>query len=229
MRDGDHYVVNGQKVFTSRARQSDLMTLLVRTTPVDQVKRRTEGLSVLLVDLREAEGLTIRPIETMVNHQSNEVFFADVRVPVENLIGEEGQGFRYILDGMNAERILVAGEMLGDSRYFIDKAPRTTSRTERVVFGQPDPAKTRGSVVDRAPMRNNAAPTTGDAPLGALFSGRQALRRGGQHGEAPRLGSGLARRRSLHADARNHFNRARSPTSGASGARPHPAHPSAGL
>ena len=135
VRDGDDYVVNGQKVFTSRARQSDLMTLLVRTAPADQVKRRTDGLSVLLVDMREAKGLTIRPIETMVNHQSNEVFFADVRVPVANLIGEEGKGFRYILDGMNAERILVASESLGDARYFIDKAVAYSK--ERVVFGRP--------------------------------------------------------------------------------------------
>jgi acyl-CoA dehydrogenase len=137
VRDGDHYVVNGQKVFTSRARQSDLMTLLVRTTPIDQVKKRTEGLSVLLVDMREAagKGLTIRPIDTMVNHQSNEVFFQDLRVPVSNLIGEEGKGFRYILDGMNAERILVASESVGDARYFIDKAVAYSK--ERIVFGRP--------------------------------------------------------------------------------------------
>jgi acyl-CoA dehydrogenase len=137
VRDGNHYVVNGQKVFTSRARQSDLMTLLVRTTPVEQLKKRTEGLSVLLVDMREAigNGLTIRPIDTMVNHQSNEVFFQDLRVPVENLVGEEGKGFKYILDGMNAERILVASESIGDARYFIDKAVAYSK--ERVVFGRP--------------------------------------------------------------------------------------------
>jgi acyl-CoA dehydrogenase len=135
VRDGSHYVVNGQKVFTSRARQSDLMTLLVRTTPVEEVKRRTEGLSVLFVDMREAAGLTIRPIDTMVNHQSNEVFFHDMRVPVENLIGEEGKGFHYILDGMNAERILTASESLGDARYFTERS--VTYANERVVFGRP--------------------------------------------------------------------------------------------
>jgi acyl-CoA dehydrogenase len=135
VRNGDHYVVNGQKVFTSRARQSDLMTLLVRTTPIEEVKRRTDGLSVLLVDMREAKGLTIRPIDTMVNHQTNEVFFHDMRVPIANLIGEEGEGFHYILDGMNAERILVAAESLGDARYFIDRAVKYAS--ERIVFGRP--------------------------------------------------------------------------------------------
>jgi alkylation response protein AidB-like acyl-CoA dehydrogenase len=107
VRDGDHYVVNGQKVWTSRAHKSDLMLLLVRTTPADQVRKRSEGLSVLLVDMREAvgNGLTLRRLDTMINHQTNEVFFDDLRVPVENLIGEQDQGFRYILDGMNAERI----------------------------------------------------------------------------------------------------------------------------
>jgi acyl-CoA dehydrogenase len=137
VRDGDHYVVNGQKVWTSRAKHSDLMTLLVRTTPVDQLKRRTDGLSVLLVDIREAEGkgLTIRPIDTMLNHQTNELFMENMRVPVENLIGEEGQGFRIILDGMNSERILVAHESLGDARFFLDKAVKYAK--ERVVFGRP--------------------------------------------------------------------------------------------
>ncbi len=137
VRDGDHYVVNGQKVWTSRAKHSDLMSLLVRTTPVDQVNRRTDGLSVLLVDIREAvgNGLTIRPIETMLNHQTNELFFEDMRVPVENLIGEEGKGFRNILDGMNSERILVAHESLGDARFFIEKAVNYSK--ERIVFGRP--------------------------------------------------------------------------------------------
>ena len=136
-RRGDHYVVRGQKICTSRAQQSDLMTLLCRTTPVDQVKRRTEGLSVLLVDMRAARdhGMTIRPLECMVNHQTNEIFFDDLEVPAENLIGEEGQGFRYILDGMNAERILVASESLGDARWFIAKA--VAYAKERVVFGRP--------------------------------------------------------------------------------------------
>ncbi len=137
VRDGDHYLVNGQKVWTSRAHKSDLMTLLVRTTPLDQVKKRSEGLSVLLVDMHEAlgHGLTLRRIDTMVNHQTNEVFIDNLRVPVANLIGEEGQGFRYILDGMNAERILVSSESLGDARYFIRRASEYAC--ERVVFGRP--------------------------------------------------------------------------------------------
>jgi acyl-CoA dehydrogenase len=137
VRDGDHYVVNGQKVWTSRALHSDLMTLLVRTTPVDQVKRRTDGLSVLLVDIREAlgKGLTIRPIKSMVNHQTNELFFEDMRVPVANLIGQEGKGLRHIFDGMNSERILISHESLGDARFFIEKA--VAYAKERVIFGRP--------------------------------------------------------------------------------------------
>jgi acyl-CoA dehydrogenase len=137
VRDGDHFVINGQKLWTSRAHKSDLMMLLVRTTPVDEVKRRTDGLSVLLVDVKEAvgRGLTIRRLDTMINHQTNELFFDDLRVPAENLIGETGQGFRYILDGMNAERILVASESLGDARYFVRRAAAYAG--ERVVFGRP--------------------------------------------------------------------------------------------
>jgi acyl-CoA dehydrogenase len=137
VREGSHYVVNGQKVWTSRAHKSDLMLLLVRTTPADQVKRRSEGLSVLLVEMRDAvgKGLTLRRLDTMVNHQTNEVFFDNLKVPVENLIGEQDQGFRYILDGMNAERILVSGESLGDSRYFIERA--SSYSKERIVFGRP--------------------------------------------------------------------------------------------
>ncbi|MGB8547654.1 MAG: acyl-CoA dehydrogenase family protein [Xanthobacteraceae bacterium] len=137
VRVGDHYVVNGQKLWTSRAHKSDLMLLLVRTTPAEEVKRRTEGLSCLLVEMKDAvgKGLTIRRIDTMINHQTNELFFDDLKVPARNLIGEEGQGFRYILDGMNAERILISGEMLGDARYFIARASAYAS--ERVVFGRP--------------------------------------------------------------------------------------------
>jgi alkylation response protein AidB-like acyl-CoA dehydrogenase len=137
VRDGDDYVVNGQKVFISRAEHSDLMILLVRTTPRDQVKKRTGGMSVLIVDLREAvgNGLTIKPINTMMNHSSTELFFEDLRVPAENLIGEEDKGFRYILDGMNAERILIASECIGDARFFIEKA--SNYATEREVFGRP--------------------------------------------------------------------------------------------
>jgi alkylation response protein AidB-like acyl-CoA dehydrogenase len=136
-RDGDHYVVNGQKIWTSRAEHSDLMLLLARTTPLDQVAKRTDGLSVLLVDMRQARGngLTIRPIRTMMNHATTEVFFDDLRVPAENLIGEEGRGFRYILSGMNAERILIAAECVGDAKWFIEKA--VDYGRERVVFGRP--------------------------------------------------------------------------------------------
>ena len=136
-RDGDHYVVNGQKIWTSRAEHSDLMVLLARTTPLDQVKKKTEGLSVFILDMREAlkAGLTIRPIRTMMNHATTEVFFDNVRVPAENLIGEEGRGFRYILSGMNAERILIAAECVGDAKWFIEKS--TNYAKERAVFGRP--------------------------------------------------------------------------------------------
>jgi acyl-CoA dehydrogenase len=137
VRDGDHYVVNGQKIWTSRALQSDLMLLLARTTPVEQVAKRTDGLSVFLVDLRAArgKGCEIRPIPTMINHNTTEVFFDNLRIPADTLIGEEGKGFRYILDGMNAERVLIASEALGDGRYFIRRAVEYAK--ERVVFGNP--------------------------------------------------------------------------------------------
>jgi acyl-CoA dehydrogenase len=135
VRDGDSYVINGQKVFISRVQHSDLMLLLARTTPKDQVKRKSDGLSVFLLDMRELEGITARPIRTMVNHETNEVFFDNVRVPASCLVGEEGQGFKHVLDGMNAERILVAAECIGDGKWFID---RTTSYVgERIVFGRP--------------------------------------------------------------------------------------------
>ncbi|NQV61449.1 MAG: acyl-CoA/acyl-ACP dehydrogenase [Alphaproteobacteria bacterium] len=137
VRQGDHYLVSGQKVWTSRARQSDLMLLLARTTPVDEVAKRTDGLSTIIVDLREAvgNGLEIQPIPTMINHSTNQVFFDNLKVPVANLIGEEGKGFRYILDGMNAERVLVASEAIGDGRWFTEKA--VAYANEREVFGGP--------------------------------------------------------------------------------------------
>ena len=134
-RDGDHYVINGQKIWTSRAEHSDLMLLLARTTPKEKTKKRTEGLSVFLVDMREAKGLTIKPIRTMMNHATTEVFFDDLRVPAENLIGKEGEGFRYILSGMNAERILIASECIGDAKWFIARA--TAYAKERNLFGRP--------------------------------------------------------------------------------------------
>jgi acyl-CoA dehydrogenase len=135
VRDGDHYVINGQKIWTSRAEHSDLMLLLARTTPREQAAKRTEGLSVFLIDMRAVNGLTIRPIRTMMNHATTEVFFDQMRVPAVSLIGEEGQGFRYILSGMNAERILIAAECIGDAKWFIDKA--ASYAKERVVFGRP--------------------------------------------------------------------------------------------
>ncbi|WP_022957315.1 acyl-CoA dehydrogenase family protein [Spongiibacter tropicus] len=137
VRDGDDYVVNGQKVFISRSEHSDLMVLLVRTTPRDQCAKRTDGMSVLLVDMNEAlnNGMTIRPIKTMMNHATTELFFDNLRVPVSNRIGEEGKGFAYIIDGMNAERILIASECIGDARYFIEKAKHYAC--EREVFGRP--------------------------------------------------------------------------------------------
>jgi acyl-CoA dehydrogenase len=137
VRKGDRYVVNGQKVWISRIQHSDLMLLLARTTPLADVTKKTEGLSIFLVDLRGAErkGMTVRPIRNMVNHETNEVFFEDFEVPADNLIGAEGSGFRYILDGMNAERILIAAECIGDGYWFVDRA-RTYAR-ERVVFDRP--------------------------------------------------------------------------------------------
>src|ERR1700751_430669 len=137
-REGnDSYIVNGQKIWTSRAEYSDLMILLARTTPKEQAKKRTDGLSVFIVDMKAAKnnGLSISPIRTMMNHSTTEVFFTDMRVPAENLIGEEGKGFRYILSGMNAERILIAAECIGDAKWFIAKA--TGYAKERAVFGRP--------------------------------------------------------------------------------------------
>jgi acyl-CoA dehydrogenase len=136
-REGDDYVIDGQKIWTSRAEHSDLMLLLARTTPRDQVARKTDGLSVFLIDMRAAigNGLTIRPIETMMNHSTTEVFFDGLRVPASSLVGEEGQGFRYILSGMNAERLLIAAECIGDAKWFIARA--TAYARERQLFGRP--------------------------------------------------------------------------------------------
>lgn len=135
-RDGDHYIVNGSKIWTSRYQHSDYMLLLVRTTPYDDVVKKTDGLSVLLVDLRDAtESIDVRPIRTMTAHETNEIFIENLRVPVENLIGVEGKGFKYILSGMNAERILIASEVLGDGFWFVEQASKYAR--ERVVFGRP--------------------------------------------------------------------------------------------
>jgi acyl-CoA dehydrogenase len=137
VRHGDRYVVNGQKIWTSRAEHSDLMLLLARTTPKEQAAKRTDGLSIFLLDMQAAKsaGLSIRPIRTMMNHSTTEVFFDNVEIPAENLVGEEGKGFRYVLSGMNAERILIAAECVGDAKWFIEKA--SAYGKERVVFGRP--------------------------------------------------------------------------------------------
>ncbi len=135
VRDGDSYIVNGQKVFISRVQHSDLMLLLARTTPKDKVAKKSDGLSVFLLDMRELEGITARPIRTMVNHETNEVFFDNVRIPASCLVGEEGKGFKHVLDGMNAERILVAAECIGDGRWFIERTRKYVG--ERIVFGRP--------------------------------------------------------------------------------------------
>jgi acyl-CoA dehydrogenase len=137
VKKGDKYIVNGQKVWISRIQHSDLMILLARTTPLDEVKRKSEGMSIFIVNLKDAigKGMEVRPIANMVNHETNEVFFDNLEIPVENLIGEEGQGFKYILDGLNAERVLIAAECIGDAYWFIDRARRYAS--ERVVFDRP--------------------------------------------------------------------------------------------
>nr|WP_208694960.1 MULTISPECIES: acyl-CoA dehydrogenase family protein [Pseudomonas] len=137
VRKGDRYVINGQKVWISRVQHSDLMILLARTTPLEAVQRKSEGMSIFLVDLREAigKGLTVRPIPNMVNHETNELFFDELEIPASNLIGEEGKGFRYILDGLNAERTLIAAECIGDGRWFVEKASHYAR--DRVVFGRP--------------------------------------------------------------------------------------------
>ena len=137
VRKGDRYVVNGQKVWISRVKHSDLMILLARTTPLEQVEKKSQGLSIFLVDIREAvkSGMSVRPIDNMVNHQTNELFFDNLEIPAENLIGEEGNGFKYILTGLNAERALIASECIGDGYWFVDKVAAYTS--ERKVFGRP--------------------------------------------------------------------------------------------
>ena len=137
VRKGDRYVVNGQKVWISRIQHSDLMILLARTTPLAEVTKKSEGMSIFIVDLRDAigHGMTVRPIRNMVNHETNELFFENLEIPVENLIGEEGRGFKYILDGLNAERALIAAECIGDGFWFIDKV--TKYANERIVFGRP--------------------------------------------------------------------------------------------
>jgi acyl-CoA dehydrogenase len=164
IRQGDRYIVNGQKMFISRAMQSDLILLLARTTPRDQAKRRGEGLSVFLFDIRNLKGFEIRPLRMMMNHSTNALFFDNVEIPASSLIGEEGRGFHYILDGMNAERILVASESIGDGRWFVEKAVAYSN--QRVIFGKPigsnqgvqfPIAKSHMAVETAELMRNKAA------------------------------------------------------------------------
>ena len=137
VRKGDRYVINGQKVWISRVQHSDLMILLARTTPLDQVTKKSEGMSIFIVDLHDAvkNGMTIRPILNMVNHETNELFFDNLEIPAENLIGEEGKGFKYILDGLNAERVLIAAECIGDGYWFVDRVTQYVK--DRIVFGRP--------------------------------------------------------------------------------------------
>jgi len=137
VRKGDHYVINGQKVWISRVQHSDLMILLARTTPLSEVTKKSEGMSIFLVDIKDAiaQGMVVQPIQNMVNHETNELFFENLEIPAENLIGEEGKGFKYILDGLNAERTLIAAECIGDGYWFIDKISKYVN--ERVVFGRP--------------------------------------------------------------------------------------------
>ena len=193
-REGDDYVVNGQKVWTSRAEHSDLMLLLARTTPKDQGAKRTDGLSVFLVDMREATqaGLTIRPIRTMMNHSTTEVFFEDVRVPAKNLIGEEGKGFRYILSGMNAERILIAAECIGDAKWFLEKG--SAYARERVGLRPADRPEPGHSVSSRQSLRIHARGRADGEGGGPPLRGRGGLRRRSQHGQNARrrclMGSG---------------------------------------
>ena len=203
VREGNSdYVVNGQKIWTSRAEHSDLMLLLARTTPTDQVKKRTDGLSVFLVDMRAVKdkGLTIRPIRTMMNHATTEVFFDNMKVPAENLVGEEGKGFRYILSGMNAERILIASECIGDAKWFIDRA--SAYAKERNLFGRPI-GQNQGVQfpIARCYMQMRAAELMVHEAA-ALYEAGAGLRRAGQHGEATRRGSILGRRRHVRADSR---------------------------
>ena len=183
-REGnDSYIVNGQKIWTSRAEYSDLMILLARTTPKEQVKKRTDGLSVFLVDMREARkaGLTIRPIRTMMNHSTTEVFFTDMKVPAENLIGEEGKGFRYILSGMNAERILIASECIGDAKWFIAKATQLRQGARRVR--PPDRPEPGHPVSDRQSLCLDARRRTDGEGSDPQIRSRARLRRRSQHGQ----------------------------------------------
>ena len=202
VRQGDRYVVHGQKIWTSRALHSDLMLLLCRTTPLDDCRKRSDGLSVLLVDLRDAvgNGIEIRPIETMINHQTTEIFIDGLEVPAASLIGQEGQGFRYILDGMNAERILLSGEAVGDGRWFIERA--VAYAKERAVFDRPI-GQNQGIQfpLAKALARLDAAELMARAGSRPLRCGEPLWSRGEQRQAAHRRG-GLGGGRGLLSDVR---------------------------
>src|SRR3989442_1182837 len=184
----DRYIVNGQKMFISRVLQSDLMLLLARTTPVDHVKRRTDGLAVFLIDIRDLKGFEVRPLRMMMNHSTNALFFDNVEIPATSLIGEEGKGFHYILDGMNAERILVASDSLGDARWFIEKAVAYSN--QRVIFGRPIGANQGVQfAISRSHISTDAAQLMRDKAA-ALFDAGQPC--GGEANMAKYLGAEAA-------------------------------------
>jgi acyl-CoA dehydrogenase len=188
IRKGDRYVVNGQKMFISRVLQSDLMLLLARTTSVDQVKRKTDGLSVFLIDIRGLKGFEVRPLRMMMNHSTNALFFDNVEIPATSLIGQEGRGFSYILDGMNAERILVASDSLGDARWFTEKAVAYSN--QRVIFGRPIGANQGVQfAIAKAHIATDAAQLMRDKAA-ALFDGGQPC--GGEANMAKYLGAEAA-------------------------------------
>ena len=197
MRRGDRYVVNGQKVFISRVLQSDLMVLLARTTPYEELDDKTRGLSVFLVDLRQAgEHLRVEPLDVMFNHHTNALFFDDLEVPAENLIGEEGMGFRYIIDSWNVERILIASEAIGDGDWFVEKASAYAAGRE--VFGPAHRREPRRAVPHRAGLRPRPGSRPHAVRRGGQVRPRRALRRGGQHGEAAGLRGLLGGGQRLH-------------------------------
>ena len=198
VRKGDRYVVNGQKIFISRVLQSDLMLLLARTTPVDQVKKKTDGLSVFLIDIRElkGKGLDVRPLKMMMNHSTNALFFDNMEIPATSLIGQEGKGFSYILDGMNAERILVASDSLGDARWFTEKAVAYAG--QRVIFGRPIGANQGVQFpIARAHVNIEAADLMRTKAAAHVRRGHP-VRPGGQHGQVPGLGGGHRGGQCLH-------------------------------
>ena len=197
VRRGDKYVINGQKVFISRVQHSDLMLLLARTTPYEELTDKTRGLSVFVVDLRQAGGaIDVRPLDMMINHETNELFITDLKVPAENLIGEEGMGFRYIIDGWNAERILIAAESIGDGRWFVERASHYV--TGREVFGHPIGANQGVQFpISLAYAHIEAADLV---PLSSSLTVRpgQEMRRRSEHGQATRVGGGLGGGQRLH-------------------------------